>query len=210
MGNLDSTLGEIQRLEKSAGAENDPPAFSKEAIAKFAEASKVYRAALEEVEKNQPAVIKGTTHGEAIATARAAMLNLEGTMSLIWEENGLNDTIRGQFKNVIGLLEPMTRAATEKTATDPAPADDPKPDETPAASDDPKPDEATPTAKGAAADNADDKNTPEGHSEGNGGDPQNPDNVIWPKDLNTEDFRKNETKEKKPSWGEDPKPKAAV
>lgn len=208
MENLDSTLGEIQRLEKSASADETPPAFSVEVVAKFAEASKIFKAALEAAEKDQPEEVRKTSHGEAIAIARAAMLNLEGTMSLIWEENGLNDVIRSQFKNVIGLLEPMTRSSTDKAATEPAPVD-PKPDETPAASDAPAT-EPTPTAKGSAADAADEKNKPEEHSEGNGGDPASPEKVIWPRDLNTKDFRKNEQKEEKSTWGEDPKPKATV
>lgn len=210
MGNLDATLGEIKQLEKSAGVKTTPPAFSKEEVGKFVEASTAFKVALEAVEKNQSDVVKATTHGEAIAVARAAMLGLEGTMSLIWEENGLNDTIRGQFTNVISLLEPMTKTSTEKSAAPvtetpsaPAPASD-----TPAA----KPDgEPAPVAKSAAEEaDAGEKNTPEGHSEGTGGDPADPEKVAWPKDLNTDPFRKNEQKDETPSWGEDPKPAAST
>ncbi len=209
MGNLDSTLGDIKRLEKAAGAEDDPIVFSPEGIKKFNEASAIFKTALEEIDKVQSQEVMKTTHGQAIATARAAILNLEGTMSLIWEENGMNDVIRGQFQNVIGLLQPMTSSvaknAGDKPAAEPVaePAAEPVAD--PAADDKPAADATTPTAK-TAAEEADEKNKPEGHSEGSGGDPANPEDVVWPRDLNTEEFRKNEHKEPKPSWGEDPKP----
>lgn len=210
MGNLDSTLGEIKRLEKAAGGEKDPPAFSPEGVKKFKEASVIYKAALEEIDKVQSQEVMKTTHGQAIATARAAMLNLEGTMSLIWEENGMNDVIRGQFQNVIGLLQPMASGITKNAKPEDAPAAGAKPENAPAADDKPADDKpadgaTTPTAK-TAAEEADEKNKPEHHSEGSGGDPANPEDVVWPRDLNTEEFRKNEHKEPKPSWGEDPKP----
>ncbi len=199
MTDLNSTLTEIERIEKVAGTGLPPATFDAESVKEFTEAATIFKAALEKVEKAQSEAVQKTDPGRAVAVARAVMLNLDGVMSLLFQSNTVDDVIRGQFQNAINLLQPMTVASTEKKAGD-QPADPPA--ETPAATAkgdqpnaDPKPNAADQAAAG-------DKNTPENHKPGNGS-PANPDDPVWPADMNTKAFREKPNEPPSPTWGND-------
>ena len=200
MTDLNSTLAEIERIEKVAGAEVPPATFDAKSVKEYTEAATVFKAALEKVEKAQPEEVQKADAGRAVAVARAVMMNLDGVMSLLFQSNEVDDVVRGQFQNAINLLSPMTKTSAAKNAPADTPAEPATDPETP-----------TPTAKAdgesepSAADQAAvaGKNEPENHEPGNGA-PADPENVAWPADMNTKVFREKSTEETpKSTWGSD-------